>query len=261
MLCSACTRSYKTPEDLLHADSLSESANPEKASVLLETLADKYSAGDEYLRNKYMLLCVKAKDKRYIPIDGDSVTEHLATYFAEYGTEEDKLESLYYLGGFYRDNHDYPRALDAYNEAATFGQEHLDVIKTDVLAVIYSQLAALYVELEQFPKALACVKKRYSLFAEKQKRDVESEMELGRMYSFLSHYDSARACYKEVLSLLPDTVSTELYAGHYAEVLEFFSSTGMDEAVANSCMTRLNRLEPLQLPPNAWAAKAEYHKR
>ena len=55
VLCSACTRSYKTPEDLLHADSLSESANPEKASVLLETLADKYSAGDEYLRNKYTL--------------------------------------------------------------------------------------------------------------------------------------------------------------------------------------------------------------
>ena len=261
VLCSACTRSYKTPEDLLHADSLSESANPEKASVLLETLADKYSAGDEYLRNKYMLLCVKAKDKRYIPIDGDSVTEHLATYFAEYGTEEDKLESLYYLGGFYRDNHDYPRALDAYNEAATFGQEHLDAIKTDVLAVIYSQLAAIYVEMEQFPKALACVKKKYGLFAESGKKNVDAELEMGRLYSYLAHYDSARTYYLEAFASLPPIPRTEREVMSYGEVLSFLAMSDMGTNVADSCMRILNRYAPTTLPQSVWSAKAEYHRR
>ena len=75
----SCNRGRVMPAELLQLDSLAE-AEPARAMSLLDSLAEKYDNADEAEFYKYRLLCIKAKAKAYIPIDGEKQIKEIARY-------------------------------------------------------------------------------------------------------------------------------------------------------------------------------------
>ena len=92
---------------------LCEVSLPE-AQARASGLRDSAKEASEYVRQKYDLLAIRLRDKRYIvPSSPDSALQTMA-YFEGRDNAVDKERACYYLGSAYRDLKDYPRAVSLF---------------------------------------------------------------------------------------------------------------------------------------------------
>ena len=116
---SVCCSHHIYPRVLVVADSLCES-NPPKAISHLKALRVKSKSMGTADFWYYRLLCVKARDKAYIPAPDVNEPQAIVNHYESFGADKSKLQyAYYYLGCAYRDLDDIPMALEFYKKALT----------------------------------------------------------------------------------------------------------------------------------------------
>ena len=116
---SVCCSHHIYPRVLVVADSLCES-NPPKAISHLKALRVKSKSMGTADFWYYRLLCVKARDKAYIPAPDVNEPQAIVNHYESFGADKSKLQyAYYYLGCAYRDLDNIPMALEFYKKALT----------------------------------------------------------------------------------------------------------------------------------------------
>ena len=114
-----CCSHHTYPRELVVADSLCES-NPPKAISHLNALRVKSKSMGTADFWYYRLLCVKARDKAYIPAQDVKEPQAIVNHYESFGADKSKLQyAYYYLGCAYRDLDNIPMALEFYKKALT----------------------------------------------------------------------------------------------------------------------------------------------
>ncbi len=260
LVCGACSQKKNRPESLQDIYMLCED-EPELATTKIDSAARVFAADtNSYEYRLCELIRIRALDKAYIPINNEHNIKTLVSYFMENGSTEDKIDALYLQGGYYRDRNDFPKAIKSYLQAEELYKENDSIGNKDVIACTYAQLAGIHVNLTQLDKTLEYAKEEYSIYDEIGEFDFGKELEMGRAYQLAGKADSADIYYKRAFQKLPVASLKMLDVGGIAEIMGFYMGRS-NRQIADSCMKLLNRFEPLQLPPNAWKCKAEYHEK
>ena len=116
---SVCCSHHTYPRELVVADSLCET-NPPKAISHLKALRVKSKSMGTADFWYYRLLCVKGRDKAYIPATDVKEPQAIVNHYESFGADKSKLQyAYYYLGCAYRDLDNIPMALEFYKKALT----------------------------------------------------------------------------------------------------------------------------------------------
>ena len=116
---SVCCSHHTYPRELVVADSLCET-NPPKAISHLKALRVKSKSMGTADSWYYRLLCVKARDKAYIPATDVKEAQTIVNHYESFGADKSNLQyAYYYLGCAYRDLNNIPMALEFYKKALT----------------------------------------------------------------------------------------------------------------------------------------------
>lgn len=140
ILTMACSRSYRYPHQLIEADSMTIDA-PDSAIAMLERLAPEMEKEEEHVRMYYRLLKIKAEDRAYRPITGDTAINTIVEYYENGGDKNILPEAYYYAGRIYRKHYNYPQSLACFQKAVS-------TMKTDkntkIKSKAYSQIGYIF---------------------------------------------------------------------------------------------------------------------
>lgn len=113
---------------------------PDSSLHVLNLLNAESITSDEYLA-RYALLKSIALDKNYIDVADDSLTSIAVSYYAKYGTAEEKLKSFLYNGNVFANAKDYDKAMSSYLQAEHYADKCKDLI---LVGRLYSVKSILY---------------------------------------------------------------------------------------------------------------------
>lgn len=169
------------------------------ACQMLDSLLKDTNEMPQKQKMKLLLTWIHAHDVRggwKIPIEK---AQSLVDYYSDHAPKSmDMFRSYYYLAGAYRDNGDYPMAVETYNKAIEVSKD-CDCVDS-VLSKVYFQLSNIYNDLYQPHNALECSFKLLSL-------DISNNLKasclcnIGTDYSNLEMYDSAAYYYNAAYNL------------------------------------------------------------
>lgn len=220
-----------------------------------------YSESD-YLKMKSLLIKTRTDDILERDLSTDSIMTHVASYLEHHGSEEERLEAFYYTGSVFRDQHNSPEAIVWYRRAADYGEKDIEVIDTNTLSKVYSQLGYLqHLQYNEYA-TLECCKRNYQL-RNGVNPSFYPPLELARSYHTLFKYIPDSTCYKDsayvyYTSLFDDEYSNSLNEdfGILGELLHFYTVNGY-KTDADRCLLLLNR-DIRNLPENVRQAKSTY---
>ena len=192
LLLASCS-SGRYPSALYVADSLSV-ACPERAVALLDSLRPQMEQEGERVRMYYQLLCVKARDKAYLPHTSDSLVLSVLRYYEDKQDRRHLPEAYYYAGRVASDLGDAPQALDYFQQA-------LDAMPEDGMTYlrdrVVSQMGTLFSAQGLYAEALKMYKK--SLQCSEELKDsvgvIYSLRDVAYAYWCLGQNDSVLPCY------------------------------------------------------------------
>jgi tetratricopeptide (TPR) repeat protein len=192
LLLASCS-SGRYPSALYVADSLSV-ACPERAVALLDSLRPQMEQEGERVRMYYHLLCVKARDKAYLPHTSDSLVLSVLRYYEDKQDRRHLPEAYYYAGRVASDLGDAPQALDYFQQA-------LDAMPEDGMTYlrdrVVSQMGTLFSAQGLYAEALKMYKK--SLQCSEELKDsvgvIYSLRDVAYAYWCLGQNDSVLPCY------------------------------------------------------------------
>ena len=107
------------------------------------------------------MLLVKASDKSNELHPSDSLIKQVVLYYKEKNDYEKLITAYYYLGRGYMDMRETLRALEAFQKAVEISSDEQN---SDILGLIYSQLANLYAYQDIFDVAEKMQNKAYDCF-------------------------------------------------------------------------------------------------
>lgn len=139
ILLAACTGRLSYNRLLVQADSLMQS-RPDSALQLLESLeTQKLStrADNAY----YALLLTQARDKNFILQTDDTLIKLAIQYYNTQNDNEMLAKAHYYQGCVWRDNNDYPKAINEFLTTLSLTNEKKD---TELQSLAYSSMGYLY---------------------------------------------------------------------------------------------------------------------
>lgn len=145
------------------------------------------------------LLRARAMNKEYVPFTTDSVMLEVAGWFDRHGTPNERMEAHYLLGCAYRDMGEAPRAINAFQDAAS----EADTTATDcdfyTLACIYSQMAWLYGKLLLLSFEIEAHRKasHYHFLSKDTLRGLFEQKMVACTYILQKQERQRRACNKE----------------------------------------------------------------
>lgn len=118
-------------------------ANPDSALRMLDSLSSEIDLTDEAMLCHYNLLYIKAKDKAYLPLGGDSVILSILPYFEQH--TEHLAEAYCYAGRIYSDMGDSPEALNYFQKSLQLlSNEPLAEADLKIKTVVLSQAGWLF---------------------------------------------------------------------------------------------------------------------
>jgi len=193
LLLASCS-SGRYPSALYVADSLSV-ACPERAVALLDSLRPQMEQEGERVRMYYQLLCVKARDKAYLPHTSDSLVLEVLRYYEDKQDLCHLPEAYYYAGRVASDLGDAPQALDYFQQA-------LDAMPEDGMTYlrdrVVSQMGTLFSAQGLYAEALKMYKK--SLQCSEELKDsvgvIYSLRDVANMHRCLGQNDSVLPYYR-----------------------------------------------------------------
>ena len=148
------------PATLCLADSLC-AVCPDSAIRLLSVYADSITDASQAVRMYHRLLCIKARDKAYLPHTSDTVILPVLHYYMTKGDRRLLPEACYYAGRVYSDLGDAPQALDYFGKALeSMEGEYEDL---ELKGVVYSQMGRLFLFQGLHEEALKAFRKGYDI--------------------------------------------------------------------------------------------------
>lgn len=140
ILAMSCSRSYRYPRQLIEADRMTTDA-PDSAITMLERLSPEMDKAEEHVRMYYRLLEIKAEDRAYRPITGDTAITTILEYYENGGDKNMLPEAYYYAGRIYKKHNNYPQALACFQKAVSTKKTDED---TKTKSKAYSQIGYIY---------------------------------------------------------------------------------------------------------------------
>lgn len=122
---------------------------PDSALLILEGISGAELRGDE-LKARYALLKSMALDKNYIDATDFDILRPAMEYFADHGTPDERMRTLYYQGRIYQNRGEPDEALNSFAEALTVKS----VTDSATMARAYIAMAVIYLDAYN-PEALA----------------------------------------------------------------------------------------------------------
>ena len=219
---SACKRPAYPPV-MQQAEELMNT-RPDSALHILEGMADSLAMLSDEARMYYHLLTIQAKDKQYITHTDDSLINRIVEFYEDDGNDERLMMAYYYQGSTYRDMHDAPRALKAFQQALD-----LNVPNLDLQAKAYNQMGTLFMYQGLHDEVIRVNQKAIELYLLQGKRNNISyaQRDIARMYDVKNVPDSALHYYQEACrTALEDGDSVRYYGilgelgGYYLGIKE-----------------------------------------
>ncbi len=139
ILTMACSRSYRYPHQLIEADSMTIDA-PDSAIAMLERLAPEMEKEDEHVRMYYRLLKIKAEDRAYRPITGDTAITKIVEYYENGGDKNILPEAYYYAGRVFAEIGNMPQAISNFQKSLTHNLSNTSRTKSRT----YSQMGYIF---------------------------------------------------------------------------------------------------------------------
>lgn len=252
---------HPLPAVLHRADSLC-GVNPRQALRVLDSIAPEMNKGDEYVRNKYALLTIKARDKAFITHTDstlDSIKE-IVKFYDAHGTENERIEAYYYQGSVYRDLHDFPQTVRNYTNALDIAEAAKEGFDTALVAKVCSQLSFVFFEQKHYKKSLEYAQKEYDYLQTVGKLTARSIMDVATSFFHAEKLDSAFLYQKKTFEYLQEHRNFEHNMDILAELFSNYAQAG-DSAKADMYHALFeSRVRKDHLPPNYYATKAIYFK-
>lgn len=260
LLMASC---HDTADDvLLHHLSLIEQRGdtvPEQAlGELVEIKRDVDKCSSEYVRNKYLMLKTRLCDKaNMIPTSPDTI-DQVVEYFMEHGSDEERMEALYYQASVYRDLKDYPRAITSFCRVLDYvDEEHVEPSR--LLQNTYSQLASLYCKQNIYSEGVKVAKKGCTMAERSHTLDPIYLMDVAS--AAMMNGDSIEGleyCRRTYEFIKRD--SAQMYPDVICELLMRFIVADMREE-AEDCYDMVQRIDSNRRPFNYLRAMTYYNER
>ena len=195
----SCTASHSYPADLSMADSLCRT-NPDSAVSYIKALSVKYAnSSDDYNRNYYLLLTVKAANNAYKPLK-DSTIFHVMNFFEKANDTEKLCQSYYYVGKYFVQKNDAPQALQYFQKSLDLTDEKTPAYFKSCL---YNQSGQLFEKQEMYDDALQMYKQSYT--CDSLLRDtvnmIYSMTDIAMLYNFKREYGNGVSILEKAYSL------------------------------------------------------------
>lgn len=184
---------------LISAESLIDT-NPDSAFILLEEVRRPEKLKEPYL-SEYALLMIKAMDKSYRDIKGDTLIFNALDYFHEIRDIEKLGQANVYAGRVMQEREEYDPAMKYYLDAEASFKEINDEEQRGMAFYFMGELfyeKALFTEaLDKFKESIACFSKN----PDKYKMMIIIYRLMGNIYLVENQADSAFYYYNEGLAL------------------------------------------------------------
>lgn len=199
ILLYSCGLGKNSPEAILSEADKIVDLSPDSALFLLETIANPENL-DEKEYNRYLLLNVKAKDKDYRDIAGDTLVFRLKDFYLKKGDTEKAAIASFYAGRIHYMRKDLEKAVLAYLDAENLTQKSTDynlrgLIQYDLGEINYGQVIR--------DESISRLKHSAHFFdlAGNYKNEILSYNGIGMNYQLQSQQDSAFYYYEKALSI------------------------------------------------------------
>jgi len=251
-LTSCSDRGNKTIDEL---DSL---ADHEPLTVLKRIDHENSISLSKYEKMRLSLIKYKAEDKLFVLHKSDSTINRLNDYFQKYGSLNDKLQSLYYMGGTYRDMGDYPSSMIMYERAIELAESNtLGNRDSLALANINSQSAEILYRIGDYKEALKYATISYELRKDLGIANISTFEDIGRLSESAGDIAQAREFYQKAIMSIIDNNEECAYIDYLGEQLGFFINNKMMDH-AEFIYRIIAKDTTAQKPANVYAAIASY---
>lgn len=144
LILAACSGGHQYRTMLNRADSLM-TTHPDSAYAIITSM-DSVSIHKQRkaVRMRYELLRAEAQNKLYIPFTTDSVLRRVVSYYDRHGSHNQQLKARYLLGCAYRDLHEAPIAILAWEDAIAAADTTAADCDYATLFRVYGQMASIY---------------------------------------------------------------------------------------------------------------------
>ena len=169
--------------------------NPDSAVTLVSQLPDStISTWPEATRMRYHLMHIKALDKAYLDITGDTLMPTVLSYYKSRNDRRFLPEAYFYSGRFCADIGDAPQAMEYYNQALQASEETEQTRQIKIVqAVIYSQMGVVCHTQNLIDDALYYAQKAYTCDSMLNRFTgmVYDLCDMADRYAFKGEYDQA----------------------------------------------------------------------
>lgn len=170
--------------------------NPELALLMADSIKTEANQSDEHTRMTYELLLLRLNDKAYHVATSDIVSKQVVKYFDAHGNDKEKQEAYYYNGCVYRDLNDTPRALENFFKSAEIRENEA----TDDLILLqntYSNLHALFYNVQDYKNSLIYAEKEYQLAKKAKKVGMLQILHVAMAYSGLDSISKSKIMFDQ----------------------------------------------------------------
>lgn len=179
LLCGCGHRDEESWEKMLEADRIMEE-RPDYAMAVLQTIDTTLLKGKEE-RAKYGLLMSMALDKNYVDTTDFSVLQPAIDYYADNGSDNEKLRTYYYQGRIYQNKNFEDDAIKSFLKALDFAKKASDTL---TIARAYHAVGVNYKNIYSFEEAADCFLKSADLYTAKGRKELSLDCKLAALNSY-----------------------------------------------------------------------------
>jgi tetratricopeptide (TPR) repeat protein len=214
---------------------------PDSARRLLAPLESTLRQEPEETRIYYRLLTVKADYKCYIVEKSDSAIRAVVNYYERHADPAKLTEAYYYQGCVNKDLGDAPKALHAFQQAASTGADGKNYY---LLGRIYNEMGMLYAYQDLPQEALKAQRRalKYIKLAGDTLNIPYILRDIGRAYSKMaisdsSFTDSAIVCYEKGLRMAKRIRNKERERFILTEIIYLYTTKGRLKDAHNALLS------------------------
>lgn len=181
-------RDEESWEKMLAADRMMEES-PDSAMAVLQTIDTTLLKGKEE-RAKYGLQMSMALDKNYVDTTDFSVLQPAIDYYADNGSDNEKLRTYYYQGRIYQNKNFEDDAIKSFLKALDLAENATDTL---TLARSYFALAVIYKNIYSFDESAIFFLKAAELYTFKERKELSLDCKLGALNCYVMAKDKLKS--------------------------------------------------------------------
>lgn len=188
LLCSCGHRDEESWEKMLEADRIMEE-RPDSAMMILQKIDTTLLKGKEE-RAKYGLQMSMALDKNYVDTTDFSVLQPAIDYYADNGSDNEKLRTYYYQGRIYQNKNYEDDAIKSFLKALDFAEKVTDSL---TLARTHHAIGNIYNNIYSYDESISHYLEAGNLYAAKGRKELSLDCKLSALNGYVMSKNKAKA--------------------------------------------------------------------